>query len=199
MKELAWTLSWPARVFRAQFSHRAFLLKLLPQQSVGAEIGVFEGKFTDQILRMVKPRELHLVDPWKHESEEVYKTAWFGGAAGGQAGMDARLARVQARFARGIAAGRLKIQRGYSDAVIGGFPDAYFDWIYIDGNHLYEFVQKDLELAWRKVRPGGVICGDDYGEGGWWEGGVKRAVDEFITAKNATVLGLKNGQFALRR
>ncbi len=186
--------------FRARWGHRAFLLKMLPAGSVGAEIGVYRGRFTAQLLQVVQPRELHLVDPWKHESGEAYSKALFGGrSAGGQAGMDACLEEVRQRFASEIAEGRVHIHRGYSAGVLEGFADGYFDWIYIDGNHLYEFVRQDLALAERKTRPGGIICGDDYGEGQWWEGGVKRAVDEYVAARSAEVLALRNGQFAIRR
>jgi len=30
------------------------------------------------------------------------------------------------------------------------------------------------------VKPGGFICGDDYLPGGWWQGGVIRAVHDFL-------------------
>ena len=47
--------------------------------------------FSEQILHSVKPRELHLIDPWKYESSEEYNDAWYGGKAqGGQAEMDER-------------------------------------------------------------------------------------------------------------
>lgn len=185
---------------RARFGHRAFLLRLLPVGSVGAEIGVYRGRFTEQIVQVVRPRELHLVDPWKHEEGEAYRGALFGGLSqGGQAGMDACLERVRARFAREISAGKVVIHRGYSGEMISRFADGYFDWIYIDGNHLYDFVRKDLELAHRKIRPGGVICGDDYMDGGWWKGDVKKAVDEFVRERSVEVLAIRNRQFALRR
>lgn len=185
---------------RARFGHRAFLLRLLPVGSVGAEIGVYRGRFSEQILRIARPRELHLIDPWKHEKGEVYRKALFGGRSqGGQAGMDACLERVRSKFARDIAAGRVVIHRGFSGDVISRFPDQYFNWIYIDGNHLYDFVRQDLELAFRKTQSGGVICGDDYMDGGWWQGDVKKAVDEFIRERPVEVLAIRNKQFALRR
>jgi len=185
---------------RARFGHRAFLLRLLPVGSVGAEIGVYRGRFTEQILRVVRPRELHLVDPWRHEEGEAYRGALFGGLSqGGQAGMDGCLERVRVKFAREISAGRVVIHRGYSGEIVSRFPDGYFDWIYIDGNHLYDFVRQDLELAHRKIRPGGVICGDDYRDGGWWKGEVKKAVDEFVRERTVEVLAIRNRQFALRR
>ena len=185
---------------RARLGHRAFLLRLLPAGSIGAEIGVYRGRFSEQILEVVRPRVLHLIDPWKHEEGEVYRKALFGGRSqGGQAGMDACLERVRSKFADEITAGRVVIHRGFSGDVVSRFPDQYFDWIYIDGNHLYEFVKQDLALAFRKTRIGGMICGDDYTDGGWWKGDVKKAVDEFIRERSVELLAIRNKQFALRR
>lgn len=51
------------------------------------------------------------------------------------------------------------------------------DLIFLDGNHAYEAIKRDIEL-WRPVlRDGGILCGHDYG--GNFEG-VQRAVDELI-------------------
>ncbi len=51
------------------------------------------------------------------------------------------------------------------------------DFMYIDGNHDYEFVQKDIELAMHKVKSGGVIGGDDYNKTHDFPGVIK-AVDD---------------------
>jgi hypothetical protein len=178
---------------------RAFLLAMLPEDSVGAEIGVHLGDFSQRLLDVVSPRELYLIDPWEHFTGETYDSAWYGGKARqGQVEMDARLAQVFERFEHSIAAGQVHIERGYSTAVLEKFPDRYFDWVYIDGNHLYGFVKKDLEVASRKTRPGGFITGDDYGEGGWWQGGVKRAVDEFAAERSAELLEIRSRQFVFR-
>lgn len=40
--------------------------------------------------------------------------------------------------------------------------DEVLDCLYIDGNHAYEYVLKDLEEWCPKVRPGGLIIGDDF-------------------------------------
>ncbi len=36
--------------------------------------------------------------------------------------------------------------------------DGQFDALFIDGNHSYEYVKKDLENYWDKVRPGGIVA-----------------------------------------
>jgi hypothetical protein len=42
------------------------------------------------------------------------------------------------------------------------FNDEYFDIIYIDGDHSYEGVLRDLKLSYNKVKKNGIICGHDY-------------------------------------
>ena len=54
------------------------------------------------------------------------------------------------------------------------FADGSVDIVYIDANHTYEEVKKDIEAWLPKVKKGGIISGHDYGG---WEG-VTRAVNE---------------------
>lgn len=57
------------------------------------------------------------------------------------------------------------------------YDDEYFDIVYIDASHEYEYVKEDI-LSWLpKVKNGGIICGDDYHP--VWHGVIK-AVDEFF-------------------
>jgi hypothetical protein len=189
-----------SKTFGRWQSRRAFLIEMLPKNSIGAEVGVHKGDFSAQLLQWVNPKELHLIDPWKHEESGAYKEAWYGGKAqGGQAEMDDRYQSVCARFGRDIRRGRVRIHRGYSTDILNKFPDEYFDWIYIDGNHLYEFVKQDLALSFKKTRPSGYITGDDYTSGGWWQGGVKRAVDEFVREKPIKLVEIRNGQFIIKK
>lgn len=179
---------------------REFLLKMLPRHSVGAEIGVHKGDFSKRILQTVKPRKLHLIDPWKHERSEIYKDAWYGGKTpGGQAEMERRYEAVLERFCKARASGQVEVHRGASQEVSRIFSDEYFDWVYIDGNHLYEYVKSDLEHYCKKVKRGGYLMGDDYGQDGWWAGGVTKAVDEFALSDGVELVRIKNSQFILRR
>jgi hypothetical protein len=180
---------------------RTFLLQRFPGGSIGAEIGVHKGEFSEQILRIVKPGKLHLIDPWQYESSEEYWGALYGGkgAPTGQVEMDRRYDDVCIRFHRHIRSGRVTVHRGCSADVCGGFPDEYFDWVYVDGNHLYEFVKSDLELFYPKVKADGYLAGDDYKLGGWWKSGVKLAVDEFLKNMPVELVEIRSYQFILRK
>jgi hypothetical protein len=179
---------------------RKFLLEMFPSGSVGAEVGVHRGDFSRAILDTVAPARLHLIDPWHHEPSPTYDLALYGGRAkDGQAEMDARYEQVLARFAPEIEAGQITVHRAPSADALRSLPDESLDWVYIDGNHLYEYVAVDLELGFAKTRPGGLVTGDDYRDGGWWEGGVKRAVDEVAERGTARLLLVRDGQFVFEK
>ena len=57
-------------------------------------------------------------------------------------------------------------------------PDNSLDCIFVDGDHSYTAVIKDLLFWWKKVRVGGQMLGDDY-----WMPDVARAVQEFALIK----------------
>jgi len=55
--------------------------------------------------------------------------------------------------------------------------DDTFDIVYIDADHSYYSVLKDLEKSRKKVKPGGIISGHDYSPR---TQGVINAVNEFV-------------------
>ena len=55
----------------------------------------------------------------------------------------------------------------------------------IDADHSYAAVQADAAAWWPKVRAGGYLCGDDYGNPGCAE--VRPAVDEWAGRRGLTV------------
>ncbi|MFC1550403.1 class I SAM-dependent methyltransferase [Candidatus Neomarinimicrobiota bacterium] len=179
---------------------RRLLLDLLPKHSIGAEIGVHLGDFSKQIIKVVSPNELHLIDPWIHQISSTYKDALYGGKTkDGQNEMDKRYERVCRRFDKQINANIVKVHRGLSSTILKQFSDEYFDWIYIDGNHLYEYVKIDLKLSLKKIKSFGFITGDDYSDGGWWKGGVKKAVDEFCRNQAIQLIEIRNRQYILQK
>ncbi|TML60700.1 MAG: class I SAM-dependent methyltransferase [Actinobacteria bacterium] len=161
---------------------RLFLFKMLPRGSVGAEIGVWKGDFSKLLLRRVRPTEFHLIDPWALVTDASYSEARYSKAK--QEEMDAMHQSLVETLGRhpGVA-----IHRESSMEAARRFDDAHFDWVYIDGDHTYEGVRGDL-VAWvPKVKAGGLVMCDDYVEGQWFQGGVKRAVDEYVAEKNLPV------------
>mmetsp|Transcript_9500 Transcript_9500/g.23691 ORF Transcript_9500/g.23691 Transcript_9500/m.23691 type:complete len:167 (-) Transcript_9500:78-578(-) len=54
--------------------------------------------------------------------------------------------------------------RGLSLEVAGRFAEEVFDWIYIDTKHTYESTLDELVAWYPKVRRGGLVSGDDYGD-----------------------------------
>jgi hypothetical protein len=183
-----------ARLFRQRRhgqSPRAKLLKQIPAGGICVEIGVDEGDFSAQILRLTKPQCLHLIDPWQHEvGHGLYSI--------GQQGMDERFQRVCDRFRKQVGRGQVQIHRTTSSKGANSFPLRYCDFIYIDGNHLYPFVKQDLDLYWPKVKHGGYLAGDDYGVEGWWGNGVQIAVDEFAQEQSLSP-ELIGTQFVIRK
>jgi predicted O-methyltransferase YrrM len=75
-------------------------------------------------------------------------------------------------------ADRMTIRRGFSRDVIPTLDDAYFDIIYIDGNHEPEYVLEDAVLSFRKLKVGGYLIFDDYGWGG--PDLTQRGIDGFL-------------------
>ena len=179
---------------------RDFVLRKIPRSAVCAEIGVYKGDFSERILALARPQRLHLIDPWTFESGDTYERALYGRAhAKSQSELDAVLGSVKERFEQEIRVGTVVIHRERSAQAAAHFADEYFDWLYIDGNHLYEFVMRDLEQYWPKVKPRGFIAGDDYGVQGWWQDGVTRAVDEFAARGGCGKPTVSNHQFILRK
>lgn len=64
--------------------------------------------------------------------------------------------------------------------------DNTLDYIFIDGDHSYEAVVKDIANYYSKVKSGGVFSGHDFG----WEG-VQKAVGEFLDQQQIDYTKLK--------
>lgn len=137
--------------------NRLEMVKLLPSNAVVAEIGTDEGNFARYLLDTCTPKEMHIfeIDVSRIKPENLEQ---------------------------GISRGIVTVHEGDSSALIDGMPDGYFDWIYIDGDHLYEGVKRDILAAAPKVRDGGFLVFNDYAT--WSPSsmshcGVARAVNEF--------------------
>jgi Methyltransferase domain len=160
-------------------SGRLRVLFLIPSRAVCAEIGVWKGDFSERVLKLRRPREFHLIDPWLFESK--YPGRWYGGdAAKNQDDMDSIKDSVCRRFAGNST---VTIHRSKSVAAASQFPNEYFDWIYIDGDHSWEAVLNDLQAWYTKLKVTGILALDDYDwrdEQGRYS--IRYAVDSFLEA-----------------
>lgn len=179
---------------------RDFLAGLFRPGTAGAEIGVHEGDFSRRLLRLVQPARLHLIDPWIYAASAECAQSLYGGRHGrDQAHMDGRHAAVQRRFRREIGTGQVTIHRRPSAEASAAFADGSLDWVYVDGDHRKEAVLRDLELYLPKLKAGGLLTGDDYGDGGWWGDGVRTAVDAFRARGSCALVEIRDRQFVLRK
>jgi hypothetical protein len=168
---------------------RQELLSLLPKSGICAEIGVADGSFAKDIVRITSPRKLHLIDAWDSERycEQMMRS-------------------VISTFSVQIESGSISIDRGDSTVVLQAFCDNYFDWVYIDTDHSYEVTRRELELCNQKVKPSGIIAGHDFCMGNWAKGlkyGVIEAVYDFCAKKSWELIYITSDiscpSFALKR
>jgi len=169
--------------------NKKFLLKLMPNNSVCAEIGVFQGQLSQDILTTVKPKELYLIDPWLHDDTPKYFNIEKN---------EERYQLVKKKFENNPI---VSIIREKSEIALEKFLDNFFDWVYIDGDHSTEAVLKDLELCLKKVKPAGYITGDDIRldeNANSTHKAVRKAVIKFLNDAPVELIMIKNNQFILR-
>lgn len=180
-------------------SYRDFILRGLPVQSTGAEVGVYKGDFSARILKVARPKKLFLVDPWRFFPSNPSK-CWGGNSDVDQGVMDGIYAGVVRRFQDAIASGVVQVCRATSLESTATIADGQLDWAYIDGDHRYPAVLQDLEAYWPKIRPGGVLLGDDYDlPNSFFEDGVTKSVAEFTRTHGIPVDLARRHQFRLRK
>ena len=151
------------------------MLGQLPKGAVVAEIGVWEGFFSGRIMEICQPSTLHLIDPWLYMPE--FANTGFGRKKNEHL-MEQKWHDVVARFRDQP---QVKVHRGLSEAVLGGMPDGCLDWVYIDANHNEPFIGNDLALCLAKVKPDGIIAGDDLNWQSDQSGApVKHAVEKML-------------------
>jgi len=148
-----------------------------------AEVGVLQGEFSEVLLEALAPAEfvaldlfdIHLSDhPWAKRMAEPF------------------MGRTHLEYYQGRFPGKnIKFVQGDSREGLLQFPDAYFDMIYIDGDHTYEGVRRDTEAALMKIKPDGTLVFNDYILYDWNVGdfyGTVPIVNELVMAHQFEVI-----------
>jgi hypothetical protein len=144
------------RIVKERFGSRARMV----------EIGCYSGEGTEVFAKNIGT--VFAIDPWcapagATANEDVNNYTYKLNVA--ERVFDA----MRSRF-RNIV--KLK---GFDHQFADGFPDDFFEAVYIDGNHYYKAVKENTKLWIGKVRSDGFFCGHDYYD---VTPQVVRAVDE---------------------
>lgn len=136
---------------------------------IGAEIGVASGIHAACFLLELDIDIVYLIDPYiaykcEYESVSLERTREMENNA------DIKLAKYKHKIRW--------IKKKSVDAV-KFIADNSLDFVYIDGNHTYKSVAKDILSYYPKIKKGGLLSGHDYDYGS-----IKRAVNEFINNQN---------------
>ncbi len=178
-----------------RFERAEFVSSLIKPGDIGAEIGVNMGVFAYHVLLQSQPSKLYLIDPWQYGLQQDVE---LDPTPEKQRFRDAEYETVCKLFAP---YSNIEIVRKKSEDAAIDFPDQLFDYVYIDGEHSYNAVKRDLSNYFPKVKVGGYLIGDDYG----WTG-IASAVQGFLSEHRNEVFwlgdpyqGKTGGQFAIRR
>ncbi len=168
------------------------LLALRPEQGLAVcEVGVATGIFSLFVLRDMRPSRFVAIDLFDlHTKRDLWgerPEAVFSGRT--------HLAHYQQLFA--WAGPALQTMQGFSHECLATCADASFDVLYLDADHSYEAVTRDIAAGARTVKPDGLLVFNDYvlqDHLGYGKFGVVQAVNELVMASDWRVVG-----FALQR
>jgi len=164
-------------------------------KGIGAEIGVQNGSYSEIILDKWKGTTLFSIDAWLQFEETEYRDV-------ANVSDEIHLINYAATCMKLRRFGdRSIIWRMTSEEAAKIIPKKTLDFCYIDANHSYDGVVKDLELWIPKIKVGGIICGHDFiedGEHSYEDGtiiglfGVQKAVLEYSVKYNWDIYITKN-------
>ena len=145
---------------------------------VAAEVGVARGHHSAHSLESVPDLKLYSVDPWglyleEHNAMYNYHTLKD----------DEKIFQNVVEILKPFGE-RSKIIRSTSERAIYEIKEP-LDMVFIDAEHTYESVKKDIGLWWNKVKVGGIISGHDYDNPA--HPGVTKAVDKFFSDKGIKI------------
>lgn len=116
---------------------------------VGVEIGTLQARNAYSIMQYLDIKHLYLIDPYIIYDDDV--TAYKN--------RNKDLEKAQQRMIK--YKNNITFIKKTSIEAFNDVP-SNLDFVYIDGNHSYEYVKKDIELYYPKIKPGGVIGGHDF-------------------------------------
>lgn len=127
---------------------------------VGVEIGVNNGRFAQKMCETIPDLKYWGVDPYNRYDDF-------------QLGSTRQLEHAYQKAVAKVAPYSGTIIKDFSALAYSEFENNSVDFVYVDGNHDFNYVLMDILLWLPKIRKGGVMSGHDYKH----PVGVKEAVD----------------------
>lgn len=135
----------------------AWVQLALRRDLVGLEVGVAKGTNAHYMLNNLNIKKLYLLDPYFDQSEEFDESGERPYIPGTEHPDAYEIAK---RVLKGFE-DKIEWLIGTTEEVILP-PEGSLDFVYIDGDHSYEFVKKDIEICLPLVKFGGVLGGHDF-------------------------------------
>ena len=134
----------------------------------GCEVGVREGNNSFSMLSLIPGLHLVLVDPYMvYEYRKLKKrNKWKWDLP--------TMDKIRHKAIRRLGKSNVRWLMTTSELASKCVEDESLDFVYIDGNHSFDFITQDLQFWFPKIRKGGIISGHDYGIRP-----VRKAVDAF--------------------
>jgi len=140
------------------YADRADMIAALPLAKGGkvAEIGVWRAAFSKVLVSKLAPRQFFAFDIFTgHEYEN------WNGLTGHQL-FDGLTQRQYYEREMAPFLGVTTIVEGRSQETLRAYTDRSFDLVYVDGDHEYDAVRADSELAVEMTAPSGFLVFNDY-------------------------------------
>lgn len=164
-----------------QYEYRNFMKALKntgKKNLVGVEIGTLDGWHALELMEFLHIKKLYLIDPYAEYKDYAESV---GNPRKTQRALNKRM--MVAKKVLEKYGNKVQFIRKFSEDAAELIKNNSLDFVYMDGNHQYEFVKKDVELYYPKVKKGGFFGGHDYTNSSLTvleNFGVFRAVNEFI-------------------
>lgn len=139
---------------------------------VGCEVGVGDGKHAFNMLYHLNTTRVYMVDSWVEYD--------------GYSSPNAELIFNECKYRVKRFKERAVFIRKMSHEAVDDIYDK-LDFVYIDGNHNYSFVKRDIELYYSLLKTGGVLGGHDFSS---CTPNVARAVIEFADKEGLRINGI---------
>ena len=168
----------------------SFLLQ--PNASTFIEIGVQDGKYSENILHTWNElSRMILIDPWQAQNHDAYVDVANKNDANHINSMNKTASKISEYAAH------VTILRMTSLEASVLFLNNSIDIVYIDALHHFKAVMQDIKSWWHKIKPGGMIAGHDYLLDVAHDTifTVKPAVDQFALHNNLTVFQTKDYEY----